>query len=143
VQEQTESNYEKTTNMDSLSEYSQLTNSLAILTGDASMTPINTHQIITGRLQSDLTDLSPNIKEMVTTALKNDIPFVNTYSNLFGSSINQRRSRDYHGVIIGAHRGGMKNVEPENTIRAFEKAIEIGVQVIELDVSYLFKSHSF
>jgi glycerophosphoryl diester phosphodiesterase len=60
---------------------------------------------------------------------------MNTFTNLFvKNDINQRRTKDHHGIIIDAHRGGQKGVEPDNTLRAFEKAIEMGVQMIELDI---------
>ena len=39
------------------------------------------------------------------------------------------------GVMVMAHRG-YSNAAPENTMPAFEKAYEIGVNSIELDVHY-------
>lgn len=42
-------------------------------------------------------------------------------------------SRKTTGLIISAHRGA-SGYEPENTLRAFEKAIEMGAPMIELDV---------
>lgn len=48
----------------------------------------------------------------------------------------ERINDDHHGITIAGHRGGMVGYEPENTIRAFERAIDQGLQVIELDVSY-------
>jgi len=44
---------------------------------------------------------------------------------------------DHHSVLICGHRGGSKGYEPENTLRAFERAIDLGVQILELDVSNL------
>ena len=44
-------------------------------------------------------------------------------------------------MIICGHRGGSKNFEPENTIRAFERAIDIGLKAIELDVSHLISPY--
>lgn len=69
--------------------------------------------------------------------LKNEAKHLNTFANLFESgNVKQRREReDHHGIIIGGHRGGALKLQPENTMRAFEHAIEIGLQVIELDVS--------
>ena len=40
-----------------------------------------------------------------------------------------------HGIVICGHRGGMGKNEPENTMRAFKKAKEHGLQMIEFDVS--------
>ena len=59
----------------------------------------------------------------------------NTYANLFQKTSMQDRRKFNHGVVICGHRGGSNGVEPENTMRAFERGIDIGLQVIELDVS--------
>jgi glycerophosphoryl diester phosphodiesterase len=40
---------------------------------------------------------------------------------------------DLNGVLVMAHRGG-RNLLPENTLFAFENALAIGVDVIEMDV---------
>ena len=42
-------------------------------------------------------------------------------------------------VFIEAHRGG-KGLEPENTLRAFQNAIKLGCDSIELDVSTFISS---
>src|SRR5260221_725361 len=39
-------------------------------------------------------------------------------------------------MLVFGHRGAM-GYEPENTLRSFEKAIELGVTMIELDVFVL------
>jgi glycerophosphoryl diester phosphodiesterase len=39
------------------------------------------------------------------------------------------------GVVVVAHRGANREA-PENTLEAFERAIEIGVQGIELDIQF-------
>lgn len=51
-----------------------------------------------------------------------------------------RKTTSEHGIIICGHRGGSNKSEPENTIRAFEYAINNGTKIIEFDVSvkYLF-----
>jgi glycerophosphoryl diester phosphodiesterase len=45
-----------------------------------------------------------------------------------------------HRILIGAHRGAMC-YEPENTLAAFEKAIELGTYRIELDVRLSADGH--
>ena len=45
-----------------------------------------------------------------------------------------RKTNNDHGIIICGHRGGSNKLEPENTIRAFEYAINNGVKIIEFDV---------
>lgn len=47
--------------------------------------------------------------------------------------INSKDKQSTNKIIISAHRGA-SGYEPENTLRAFEKAIEMGVPMIELDV---------
>lgn len=58
---------------------------------------------------------------------------MNTFDNCF-----KHRKKDAnqhsHGVLISAHRGGQADKEPENTMHAFEKAIEQGLKSIELDI---------
>lgn len=49
------------------------------------------------------------------------------------SSNNISNNRQQTKMIISAHRGA-SGYEPENTLRAFEKAIEMGAPMIELDV---------
>jgi hypothetical protein len=70
-----------------------------------------------------------SIKEIVSSVIKNDIKQSNNYNNLFGKNDLSKRRADenHHGVVIGGHRGGSKNHEPENTLRAFERAIDLGV----------------
>ena len=71
----------------------------------------------------------------------------NTYNTIFGKEdIFERRKRtDHHSIVICGHRGGYKtNKEPENTLRAFSHGIEMGLQVIECDVSLsIFKFDTF
>ena len=38
-----------------------------------------------------------------------------------------------HQVYVEAHRGGL-GLEPENTLRAFSNAIDLGADSVELDV---------
>ena len=40
---------------------------------------------------------------------------------------------DHDGILVMAHRGG-KGLRPENTLSAFENAVELGVDVLEMDV---------
>jgi len=47
----------------------------------------------------------------------------NTYNALF----NTKKSKDKHGIVIAGHRGGRNTRQPENTMRAFEEAVEIGL----------------
>lgn len=56
---------------------------------------------------------------------------LNTFDNCFR---NRKRDSAKHGILISGHRGGQIGKEPENTIRAFEKAIEMGLASIELDI---------
>ena len=61
---------------------------------------------------------------------------MNTYNNLFGEDMMSKRIRtDHHSIIVCGHRGGTVGFEPENTLRAFERAVDIGLQAIECDVS--------
>lgn len=54
------------------------------------------------------------------------------FSNIFKHN---RRTNDHHGVVICGHRGGFKTTKsPENTMMAFERAVEIGMMSIELDI---------
>jgi len=56
----------------------------------------------------------------------------NCYRNIFKEN---RKTKDHHGVVICGHRGGFKATNtPENTILAFQKAIEMGLSTIELDI---------
>ena len=53
-----------------------------------------------------------------------------------------QKTEDNHGIVISGHRGGFESTKSaQNTIQAFSRAIDIGLQSIELDVSNLF--HSF
>lgn len=56
-------------------------------------------------------------------------------ANICGPTRMFKRSKEHHGIIMSGHRGGQKGHEPENTIRAFERAIDMGIQMVELDVS--------
>jgi len=38
-------------------------------------------------------------------------------------------------IFVEGHRG-CKGVEPENTLRAFKRGIELGVDSVELDVNF-------
>jgi len=40
---------------------------------------------------------------------------------------------DQDGVLVMAHRGG-RGLWPENTLYAFERAVELGVDVLEMDI---------
>lgn len=61
---------------------------------------------------------------------------MNTFANCFGNKDREEQG-GRHGVLISGHRGGQGKQEPENTMRAFKKAIlEDGLVSIELDVSY-------
>ena len=55
----------------------------------------------------------------------------NTFQNLF----HRQQREDSHGIVICGHRGGCGPAEPENTIRAFQSAIDRGIKCIEFDVS--------
>ena len=68
-----------------------------------------------------------------TSAALSNSECLNSFNNVFSYN---HRSKNHHGIIICGHRGGFKSTNsPENTIQAFSKAIEIGLQAIELDVS--------
>lgn len=54
-----------------------------------------------------------------------------TFDNCF---MNRKKDSSKHGIIISGHRGGQFGKEPENTIRAFQKAIEMGLDSIEFDI---------
>lgn len=58
----------------------------------------------------------------------------NSFNNLFGG----QRTKENYNIVISGHRGGRKLTQPENTLRAFKEAIEIGLKAIELDVSQFF-----
>lgn len=69
--------------------------------------------------------------------LVNSIREENSFGNLFGKTPKQKRKEGKgHGVVICGHRGGTKGFEPDNSLRAFEMAIDMGLQCIELDVSF-------
>ena len=57
----------------------------------------------------------------------------NTFQNLF----HKQQRGDSHGIVICGHRGGCGTSEPENTLRAFQSAIDKGIQCFEFDVSYV------
>lgn len=46
------------------------------------------------------------------------------YKNLF---VNKSNIKPDYGIVICGHRGGMGKSEPENTMRAFKKAKELGL----------------
>jgi glycerophosphoryl diester phosphodiesterase len=48
---------------------------------------------------------------------------------------------DWPGIFVVAHRGGADLGPPENTLPAFEKAIEIGAHLIEIDIRQTLDGH--
>ena len=71
----------------------------------------------------------------------NKISEPNNFENLFN-----KKDDSHHGIVICGHRGGCGTSEPENTLRAFTKSIEMGLKCIEFDVSEsltLFKIHLY
>lgn len=80
-------------------------------------------------------DLSDNLifdSDLLTTKLQktNQIK-LNTFENLFSA----QNKDTHHGIVICGHRGGCGKTEPENTIRAFKKSLDMGLKCIEYDVS--------
>jgi glycerophosphoryl diester phosphodiesterase len=57
----------------------------------------------------------------------------NTFKNVFAPD---RRNQTNHGMVICGHRGAGA-LEPENSMRAFLKAMELRLAVVEFDVSTL------
>jgi len=53
----------------------------------------------------------------------------NTFDNLFS-----KKDDSHHGIVICGHRGGCGKSEPENTLRAFKKALDMGLKCIEYDI---------
>lgn len=147
IEQTSESMYDKTTNVDTISEYSQLTNPQVASSGDHATSNINSKGEVASRLLTDLNELTPALITSNPAPLILETPVLNTYNNIFGhhSTASRRSAFNQHGVIIAAHRGGSKGIEPENTMRAFRRAIDLGVQVIELDVScsIRFTNHCF
>ncbi len=52
---------------------------------------------------------------------------------LLSSPIEDHPFFDFEGVMVIAHRGG-RGLWPENTLYAFERAAELGVDVLEMDI---------
>lgn len=121
--------YEKTTNVDTISEYSQLTNPSLALKADAFLGSKTCKAVESSKAATDVNELVPAIFEPVSSSLIYETPPKNTYNNIFGnhSTASRRTTTDHHGVIVAGHRGGSKGHEPENTMRAFRKAIDMGV----------------
>jgi glycerophosphoryl diester phosphodiesterase len=61
----------------------------------------------------------------------------NTFANVFSPL--RRKNKEEHGVVICGHRGAGV-YEPENTMRAFQKALQLKLVSIEFDVSTFMSS---
>lgn len=57
----------------------------------------------------------------------------NSFTNVFSSS--SKNKINSHNIVICGHRGGAGSHELENTMAAFEKAMEMKLTSIEFDVS--------
>ena len=44
---------------------------------------------------------------------------------------------DHHGIVVCGHRGGAIGIHLDNTLGAFDYAIEKKVEMIEFDVSVI------
>ena len=77
-------------------------------------------------------DEEPHMMADMTMSQKEIICSEPSYENLF---VNQSNIKPDYGIVICGHRGGQGKSEPENTMRAFKKAKELGLQMIEFDVS--------
>lgn len=67
-----------------------------------------------------------------------DSPLDNAKLNIeqnIANVFNQKRDENNHGIVICGHRGGALGLQPDNTLAAFKHAIDIGVPMIEFDVS--------
>ena len=48
--------------------------------------------------------------------------YENTFENIFRPK-HERANGMHHGIVVSGHRGGQGKNEPENTMRAFKKAL--------------------
>ena len=78
--------------------------------------------------------IDTNSSDHSSVSSQHGYPGKPTYDGLF---VNKTGAVPEHGIIICGHRGGAaKFAEPENTMRAFQKAVDLGLTAIEFDVSY-------
>ncbi|MBD3267768.1 hypothetical protein GF373_13950 [bacterium] len=57
------------------------------------------------------------------------------------TEVTEKTVYEWPGVFVVAHRGGADLGPPENTLPAFEKAIEIGAHLIEIDIRQTKDGH--
>ncbi len=86
----------------------------------------------------DLDGVSHAVVRMEADAVKHRVWVDDAYGRITQVDRQERNTwvtvYRWPGVLVVAHRGGAKLGPPENTLAAIEKAIEVGADLIEIDI---------